>query len=209
MADNTKPLAALLSKAADRQTVAPRRTSLGVEDHRLLSYQHLAVEKQILQYNQPTAAQFVKDAETRLMIEAINKKLKLLYEELDVVKTKEVEDEEELDNLEEEVDSEGRQIKSTQRDIMDATKSIDKITGYAGNIASNIQNIASKMGAYVTTLKETRESIQTEREASASANAPVTKMSVGEFLGSLRTIDQRGGALGVLGQGLLREPVEP
>lgn len=205
MADNNKPLAALLRKAADRQSGPPSRTSMSEEEHRLLSYQHLAVEKQTLQYNQPTAKQFVQDAETRLMVEAVNKKLTLLYKEIETIKTKETEDEGELDKLEDEVETNNQQTKRAQKSLGDATKSIDRISMYVGNIAENIQNIANQMGAYVTTLKETREALQDEREATSPREAkPAARMSMGEFFGSMKDVDQRGGILGVLGKGLLQ-----
>lgn len=205
MADKNKPIAALLRKAADRQSGPPSRTSMSKEEHRLLSYQHLAVEKQTLQYNQPTAKQFVQDAETRLMVEAVNKKLTLLYKEIETIKTKEIEDEGELDKLEEEVETDNQQTKRAQKSLGDATKSVDRIAMYVGNIAENIQNIANQMGAYVTTLKETREALGDEREATSPKEAkPAAKMSMGEFFGSMKDVDQRGGILGVLGKGFLK-----
>lgn len=205
MADKKQPLAALLKKAADKKSGPPSRSSLQDSGHDQLSYQHLAVEKQTLQYNQPTAQQFVRDAETRLMIEAVNKKLSLLYKEIESVETKEAEDEKELDQIEEEIKSETDRAKKTQKSLSDATKSVDRLTPYVVNITENIQNIADKMGAYVTTLKETREALQDEREATAPKEAAAPeKMSLGEFFGSMKNIENRGGILGVLGMGLMK-----
>lgn len=55
-------------------------------------------------------------------------------------------------------------VEELEASVADAAKVITELNSYAGNIASNIQNIADKMGAYVTTLKETREALQDERE---------------------------------------------
>lgn len=204
MADNKQPLAALLRKAADRKSGPPSRTALNVEQHDKLSYQQLAVEKQTLQYNQPTAQQFVHDAETRLMIEAVNKKLNLLYKELESVEVKEQEDEKELDQIEKEIESETARSKQTQKSINDASKSLDRLAPYVVNVAENIQSIADKMGAYVSTLKETRATLKDEREASApKQTAAPDRMTASEFFGSLKDVENRGGVLGVLGMGLL------
>ncbi len=206
MADNKKSLAALLKAKASGKKSTPSRISLDDSaSHDTLSYQQLALQKQQLQYNQPTASQFVKDPETRLMIEAINKKLNLLYKELETVEQKENEDESELDTIEEYVEKDKQVTARTERHLADATKSMDKMSSYVANITENIQNIADKMGAYVTTLKETREALQDEREATAPKEAKAeAKMSLGEFFGSMKGVSGRGGILGVLGKSFLQ-----
>ena len=96
-------------------------------------------------------------------------------------------------------------VSEAQSAAGDASKVLSKLNSYAGNIASNIQNIANQMGAYVTTLKETREALQDERETT-SPKGKGGDQPPGAKRGLLEQISgasSKGGILGMLGRGFL------